>query len=107
MNVAEIVTEARRYGIELQAESDVLHVSAKRKPPESVVLKLRTHKPEIIAFLQQRQAVIAAERIALETAHAIRERRFPLPELKVCPFLIGAVGKTCQRCGTSWLEHFA
>jgi hypothetical protein len=106
MNIAAIVTEARRYGVELQADGDVLHVSAKRKPPESVVLKLRTHKLEIIAFLQQHQTVIAADSIALETAHAIRERRFPLPELKVCSFLIGTNGQACRRCGASWLEHY-
>ena len=37
---------------------------------------------------------------------AIRERRYPLPEPKVCAFLIGHAGETCRRCGASWLEHF-
>jgi hypothetical protein len=52
VNVAEIVAEARRYGIELQPEGGVLHVSAKRKPPESVLKELRAHKPEVLTFLR-------------------------------------------------------
>ncbi len=98
MTAAEIVAAARAKGYSLRFEGVGLRVIP--APDAELRALLVENKPAIVALLEaEREAAVAV-------SDAIRERRYPLPEPKVCAFLIGHAGETCRRCGASWLEHF-
>ncbi len=93
-----IVAKVRASGRSIRLDGADL-VIRPRMPPD-LLAEVRAHKVEIVALLEaERQAKVAV-------SDAIRNGRYPLPEPKVCDFLIGHAGEDCRRCGASWLEHF-
>ncbi len=98
MTAAEIVAKARTQGYFLGAEGVGLRVVP--VPGAELRALLVEHKAAILALLDaDRQAKVAV-------AKGIREQHYPLPEPKVCVFLVGSPGEECRRCGASWLEHY-
>ncbi len=94
-----IVAKVRGSGRSIRLDGADL-VIRPRMPPE-LLAEVRAHKAEIVALLEaERQAKVAV-------SDAIRERRYPLPEPKVCDFLIGHAGGKCRRCGGSWFDHYS
>ncbi len=102
MTAQALLERLAREGVAVRLDGgDVcLKASPPRKIDGALVAEVRANKAEIVALL-------AAKRQAKVTVSAaVRERSYPLPEPKVCDFLIGAPGENCRRCGASWLEHF-
>ena len=52
MNTPEsLFIEAWKAGVELSVNGDRLHFEAPSKPPDTLLEKLREHKPELLRFL--------------------------------------------------------
>ena len=107
MTAAEIVAQVREYGgdVKLLPDNWRLAIEHRSRIPDNLAAEAKAHAEELRTMLRVHEVITVAEGIA--NARAIREGRFPLPEPRVCSFLIGKAGEPCRRCGASWIEHFA
>ncbi len=55
MSAAEVLKTARAVGVELKLDGDDLVLEAAAPPPETILVLLSRHKPDIVALLQCQQ----------------------------------------------------